>query len=251
MKDGVFMALEVFNRREVKYLIPFEIYEEIAAELERNMRYDDHGENGKYNIVSLYFDSADQKIYSETRNKLLFRQKLRLRVYDEATLASTAFLEVKQKYNNVVNKRRTGMPLFEAYNYIYNGEDVNHSVSNSQIYAEAVHFKDLYNLEPKVVVSYDRQAFHGIHEEDLRVTFDYNLKCRSDDLNIEHGPHGTNFIDEDLVVMEVKMSSSIPLWLTKILSKHGLRSEGVSKFCTSIDVESSGLDYVINESRAI
>lgn len=243
------MALEVFNRREVKYLIPFDIYEDIAERVTEKMRYDKFGTDGKYNIVSLYFDSDDDKIYTETRNKLLFRQKLRLRVYDEADLASTSFLEVKQKYNNVVNKRRTALPLHEAYDYIYNGSNVIGAASNPQIYREADYFRNLYGLEPKVVVSYDRQAFHGIYEDDLRVTFDYNLRCRSDDLNIENGPHGTYFIDRDLVVMEVKMSSSIPLWLTQILSEHGLKKEGVSKFCTSIDVENLGMEHAINNSK--
>ncbi|TVT28854.1 polyphosphate polymerase domain-containing protein [Salinicoccus cyprini] len=243
------MVLEVFNRREVKYLIPFETYESIVQEIMDWMRYDKFGTDGKYNIVSLYFDSADEKIYTETRNKLLFRQKLRLRVYDEADLTSTSFLEIKQKYNNVVNKRRTALPLFEAYDYIYRRNDVSHAVTNPQIYKEVDYFRNLYDLDPKVVVSYDRHAFHGIHEADLRVTFDYNLRCRSDDLNIENGPHGTHFIDRNLVVMEVKMSSSIPLWLTNILSKYGLKKEGVSKFCTSIDVESLGIEHAIQESR--
>ena len=243
------MALEVFNRREVKYLIPFEVYEDIAERITENMRFDKFGTDGKYNIVSLYFDSEDEKIYTETRNKLLFRQKLRLRVYDEADLTSTSFLEVKQKFNNVVNKRRTAIPLSEAYDYIYNGADVIESASNPQIFKEADHFRNLYNLKPKVVVSYDRQAFHGVTESDLRVTFDYNLRCRSDDLNIEKGPHGNYFIDEDLVVMEVKMSSSVPLWLTRILSEYGLKKEGVSKFCTSIDVESLGMEHAIQNSK--
>lgn len=243
------MALEVFSRREVKYLIPFETYEAIAREIAAHMRFDRFGTDGKYNIVSLYFDSEDGRIYSETRNKLRFRQKLRLRVYDDADLTSTAFLEVKQKYNNVVNKRRTGLPLHAAYDYIYGGRDVVEAATNPQIFREADHFRELYNLAPQVVVSYDRQAFHGIREDDLRVTFDYNLRCRSDDLNIENGPHGTHFIDPGLVVMEVKMSSSIPLWLTEILSAHGLRKEGVSKFCTSIDVEKKGIEHAVNEKR--
>ncbi|WP_031547892.1 polyphosphate polymerase domain-containing protein [Salinicoccus luteus] len=243
------MALEVFNRREVKYLIPFDTYETIAREIAGHMRFDRFGTEGRYTIVSLYFDSEDGKIYTETRNKLRFRQKLRLRVYDDADLASMSFLEVKQKYNNVVNKRRTGLPLQSAYDYIYQGRDVVDTASNKQIFKEADYFRNFYGLVPQVVVSYDRQAFHGIEENDLRVTFDYNLRCRSDDLNIENGPHGTHFIDRNLVVMEVKMSTSIPLWLTEILSAHGLKKEGVSKFCTSIDVETKGIEHAVNEKR--
>src|SRR5690625_6499577 len=80
------------------------------------MNYDTYGNpEGKYNIVTLYYESNDKKVYFETMNRLRFRQKLRLRVYDQANLKSSAFVEVKQKFRNVVNKRRSLIPLGEAY----------------------------------------------------------------------------------------------------------------------------------------
>src|SRR5690625_6246770 len=90
------------------------------------MNYDTYGNpEGKYNIVTLYYESNDKKIYFETMNKLRFRQKLRLRVYDEVDLSSNAFIEIKQKFRNVVNKMRTVILLGEAYqilNTTYNEE---------------------------------------------------------------------------------------------------------------------------------
>lgn len=219
------------------------MYEKIAEELvsSNKMRYDKFGNGmGQYNIVSLYFDSKDKKIYYETRNKLNFRQKLRLRVYDQASLESPAFFEVKQKFNKVVNKRRTKIKLSDSYDYLNDtmqGNELgNYNPSNQQIMSEINSFRSLYSLEPKVVVSYDRQAFHGITDEDLRVTFDYNLLCRDDDLNIAAGPHGQHFVDPDLVVMEVKVSQSVPLWLSRLLSDYECERRSVSKFCTSIDL---------------
>lgn len=235
------MALEIFSRRELKFLLPFETYKALANDMMPYMRYDKFGDGfGRYNIVSLYFDTPQKTIYYETRNKLLFRQKLRLRVYDEADLNSTAFLEVKQKFKNVVNKRRTLVPLQSAYDYIYQNQSIADQVSNPQILKEIDHFKQLYNLHPEIVVSYDRQAFHGLYDPDLRVTYDYNLLCRNDDLHIENGPQGENFVDPNLVVMEVKITNSVPLWLTELLSDYGLQKQGVSKFCTSLDVMEQG-----------
>src|SRR5690625_3195446 len=207
------------------------------------MNYDTYGNpEGKYNIVTLYYESDDKKIYYETMNKLRFRQKLRLRVYDRVERAGTSFIEVKQKFTNVVNKRRTVIPLNEAYYILsqpYNEELIyNLNASNPQILREALHFKDLYELKPATVVSYDRQAFSGIAdtEKDLRVTFDYNLMCRSDDLLLENGPEGLLFVDYDTVILEVKVSNSVPFWLARILSDFGFRRQGFSKFCTSIDL---------------
>lgn len=237
------MAQEVFKRYELKFLLTRQEYAELRKAILPRMGYDTYGDpEGKYNIVTLYYESDDKKIYYETMNKLQFRQKLRLRVYDRVNRSDNAFIEVKQKFKNVVNKRRTMIPLGQAYDILSNpySEDLIHSVdaSNPQILREAIHFKDLYHLDPATVVSYDRQAFSGIEdsEKDLRVTFDYNLMCRENDLALENGPDGMRFVDYDTVILEVKVSNSVPFWLARILSEFDFVKQGFSKFCTSIDL---------------
>ena len=230
------MAGEIFSRYEIKYLIPYEMYEELAEKLKGKMTFDKYGDtDGKYTITSLYFDSPDKNIYFETRNKKRFRQKLRLRIYNTATLQDNAYFEVKKKYKKRVNKRRTSINLQDAYQYFYNQLD-KPKVSNNQIFNEIESFQKLYNLRPDNIVSYDRQAFTGKEDEDLRVTFDYNLRCRNDDLRIENGPHGVHFVDPDLVILEVKVNFSVPLWLSRLLSELGCEKKSVSKFCTSVDL---------------
>ncbi len=237
------MAQEIFKRYELKFLLTQAEYAMLREAILPHMGFDTYGNpTGKYNIVTLYYESDDKKIYYETMNKLPFRQKLRLRVYDNADLSSNAFVEVKQKFKNVVNKRRSVVPLGEAYQILaepYNEELIQQvHASNPQILREALHFKDLYDLKPATVVSYDRQAFIGTaeNEKDLRVTFDYNLMCRADDLALEHGPEGLHFVDQDVVILEVKVSNSVPFWLTRILSDFNFSRQGFSKFCTSIDL---------------
>jgi len=92
------------------------------------------------------------------------------------------------------------------------------------------------NAGLKFYQSYDRQALSGIQEPDLRVTFDYNLMCRNHDLRIENGPQGSHFIDPNLVVLEVKVSETVPFWLARLLSDFECSKQSVSKFCTSIDL---------------
>ncbi len=233
------MAIEIFRRREQKYLITTEQYEELVERMSPYMRTDTNGRDGKYTITSLYFESPDHTIYYETKNKLRFRQKLRLRVYDDTDIDGTAFFEVKQKHKKVVNKRRMVLPLAEAYRYLDN--DYSNSLdeietSNKQVLHEIDHFKKLFHLQPEMIVSYDRHAFHGVDDDQLRVTFDLNLRCRKDDLALEHGPYGQNFIDENLVVLEVKVNDSVPLWLTRILQDLNCEQRGASKFCTSLEL---------------
>lgn len=233
------MAIEIFTRREQKYLITKAQYAELVEQMSPYMRADQYGIDGKYTVSSLYFESPDRKIYYETKNKLKFRQKLRLRVYDETDINGTAFFEVKQKHKKVVNKRRMRIPLTEAYRYLSLPPSMpldDFDTSNNQVLKEIHHFRNLFNLQPEMIVSYDRHAFHGLYDDELRVTFDLNLRCRDDDLALENGPQGINFIDENLVVLEVKVNDSVPLWLTRILQDLNCEQRGASKFCTSLEV---------------
>lgn len=233
------MAIEIFSRKEQKYLITRRQYEQLIEEIGPRMRSDKNGIDGKYSVTSLYFDNAEKGIYFETKNKLKYRQKLRLRVYDDADLNSTAFFEVKQKHKKVVNKRRMLLPLHEAYRYLR--EDgfaglQNYETSNPQVMKEIDYFRKFYRLEPEMVVSYSRHALHGVTDPELRITFDFDLRCRKDDLRIEDGPHGQHFIDPDLVVLEVKVDHSVPLWLARILQELGCEQRSASKFCTSMEL---------------
>src|SRR5690625_573092 len=168
------MAIETFTRKEQKYLISTQQYKTLLQRLTPYMRADKYGMDGRYSVTSLYFESPDHKIYFETKNRLRFRQKLRLRVYDDADINSTAFFEVKQKHKKVVNKRRMLLPLHEAYRYLKDEDGTipleDYETSNPQVFREIDHFRALYHLQPEMIVSYDRKALHGIYDEALRVT---------------------------------------------------------------------------------
>ncbi|GAB2571980.1 polyphosphate polymerase domain-containing protein [Gracilibacillus alcaliphilus] len=233
------MAIEIFRRKEQKYLITLDQYALLLEQLIPYMRPDKFGIEGRYTVSSLYFDSDDHKIYFETKNKLSFRQKLRLRTYGETDIDGTAFFEVKQKHKRVVNKRRMMLPLREAYLYLNassNRQLTDFHTSNQQVLREIEHFRRLYKLRPEMIVSYDRHALHGINDSDLRITFDFNLRCRNNNLLLEHGADGELFIDHNLVVLEVKVNDSVPLWLTRILQALQCEQRSASKYCTSMEL---------------
>lgn len=234
------MAIESFTRREQKYVISSKQYEALLAELAPYMRADKYGVNGHYTVTSLYFDNPNCQIYYETKNKLAFRQKLRLRVYNDADLNSKAFFEIKQKHKKVVNKRRMVLPLYEAERYLANRESpiplTDYETSNLQVLKEIDYFQTLYKLEPEMIISYDRTALHGINDAELRLTFDFNLRCRHDDLSLTNGAYGDHFIDQDDVILEVKVNDSVPLWLTRILQNLACEQRSASKYCTSFEL---------------
>lgn len=232
------MAIEIFSRREQKYLVTRRQYEELITQLAPYMRDDKNGINGRYTVSSLYFDNPQKDIYFETKNKVKYRQKLRLRIYGEARAGMKAYFEVKQKHNKVVHKRRLTMKLDEAYRYLAEGAAPgleSYKVSNPQVLREIEYFRKFYGLEPEMVVSYDRHALHGLDDPDLRMTFDLNLRCRRDELELAKGAHGEFFIDPGLIVLEVKVDQSVPLWLARILQALECEQRSSSKFCTSTE----------------
>lgn len=230
------MAIEFFTRKELKYVITMDQFRELTNRMAPYMRVDKNGTDGEYTVSSLYFDSDDKRIYFDTKNKLKSRQKLRLRMYDDAALDDMAFFEIKQKHKKVVYKRRMVLPLHEAYRYMNEeGAIENIHTSNVQVLKEIEHLRNLYKLRPEMIVSYDRKALHGIEDPNFRVTFDWNLRCRKSDLRMENGSYGVNFIDPYLVIMEVKVDHHVPLWLSRVLSDLQCEQRSASKYCTSFE----------------
>ncbi len=248
------MIKEMFNRVELKYLIPFADYQAIAGILESRMAFDRFGDRlGRYKITSLYFDSTDHRVYFETVNRLPIRQKLRMRLYERladsehaaeqpsaingSRLPRTVFFELKQKANNRIHKRRTVMELQEANRFVQAQEAAaeDYASSNPQVLREIAYARSRHALMPRVIVEYERQAFEGIEDDDLRVTFDYRLACRHEDLRLDSGAAALPFVDPNLVILEVKVRQSVPLWLARILSEYRCEMRGVSKYCSSVD----------------
>lgn len=232
------MAIEIFSRKEQKYLITRSQYEGLLTKMSPYMRNDKNGAEGRYTVSSLYFDNPRKDIYFETKNKVKYRQKLRLRIYGEGDENMKAFFEIKQKHNKVVHKRRLTIELCEANRYLREGGSKNlgaYQVSNMQVLREIDYFLNYYGLQPEMVVSYDRHALHGMEDADLRMTFDLNLRCRRDELDLAKGSYGDFFIDPAWVVLEVKVDHSVPLWLARILQEMECEQRSASKFCVSTE----------------
>ena len=91
---------------------------------------------------------------------------------------------------------------------------------------------NLYDLEPKVYIAYDRLAYFEKGNDDLRISFDTNIRTRRSDLLLESGDHGKRLLDSDVWLMEIKTSLAKPLWLCEMLSEFEIRSSSFSKYGT-------------------
>lgn len=69
------------------------------------------------------------------------KEKLRLRSYGVPNTDTKVFLEIKKKYNGIVNKRRTVMTLDEAYEFTRTGKPpVLKEYMNEQVINEIAYF---------------------------------------------------------------------------------------------------------------
>jgi len=214
----------VFKRSEMKYLLNKEQYKIIRNVIEPHMRGDEYGRS---TICNLYFDTPSYLLIRRSMEKPVYKEKLRLRTYGVAAPDSTAFVEIKKKYNSIVYKRRISMTYKEAEHYLYDGE----RLMDSQISHEIDYFLSHYeDLRAAVFLSYERQAFYASDNHDFRVTFDENILWRDYDLDLCKGVYGTPILQDGEVLMEIKTGVAIPLWMTRCLSENHIYKTSFSKY---------------------
>lgn len=218
------MAQTVFNRIEKKYKLSEESFYALWSELTRYMEIDKFG---KHTICNIYYDTPDDLLIRRSIEKPAYKEKLRLRSYGTPTLEDNVFLEIKKKYDGIVNKRRIELPLQAAYHYMtYRIKPF----PQTQILSELDYFLSQYQLSPKLCLAYERIALFGKEDPEFRVTFDTNIRSRTHDLKLENGSYGTLLFDDNTHLMEVKITNSTPLWFTKLLSKHQIYPSSFSKY---------------------
>lgn len=232
-------TIRTFNRFELKYLISLQQAEQFKADLKWYVIPDEHGHhNGRYALSSLYYDSPDHRCYRENEDGLKFRRKLRIRRYETGNVFtddSPVFLEIKQRYDRVTQKRRTVLPYHEALRLCNDRQIPDHKPDDKAFIEEVYAFLWQYNLRPASIVHYDRQAFTGReYDRGLRVTFDTLLSFQAQELHLHEQPSGLPMLPASRVVMEIKVNERIPLWLTGMIAAHNLQRIGLSKYCRSI-----------------
>ncbi|MFD1953207.1 polyphosphate polymerase domain-containing protein [Paenibacillus thailandensis] len=227
------MAIEVFNRYESKYLMNEEAFRNIYSALLDYMEKDEYNKNEFYSISNLYFDTEHDSLIRASMMKPKYKEKLRLRAYGVPDRDAKVYLEIKKKVNGLVNKRRTALKLDEAYEFVRTGVAPElQSYMNRQVVGEIGYFLRLYDLQPKLYLSYDRKALFSKESRDLRITFDTNIRCRRYDLKLEMGDYGEQLLEEGQWLMEVKAEKTVPVWLSKLLSEHRLYRTSFSKYGT-------------------
>lgn len=218
----------VFKRYELKYMLTLEQKERILQAMEPYMSLDDYGRTV---IRNIYFDTDNYRLVRHCMEGPPYKEKLRIRSYGKAEPGSAVFVELKKKYQSIVYKRRVSLPEETAVKWAL-GECP--CPEKTQISREIDYFLEYYGaLHPAAFLSYEREAFYSRDQSDFRVTFDDTILCRQEELSLEADPYGTPLLPENMTLMELKCSDSIPMWLVHILSEEHIYKTSFSKYGTA------------------
>lgn len=228
------MAIEVFNRHENKYMLDANTFEKLQQRLVGYMELDAYNKQHEtYTITNLYYDTPDNHLIRTSLQKPKYKEKLRLRAYGVPDPDAKVYVEIKKKVAGLVNKRRSALKLEEAYAFLETGVlPTEQPGQNRQVLREIEYILETYDLRPALYLAYDRRAYFGIGQHDLRVSFDTGIRTRRYDLALEAGDYGTPLLQEDQWLMEIKAARSIPVWLCKLLSEYRIYPTSFSKYGT-------------------
>lgn len=219
------MTQYIFKRYEKKYKISKHEFEMILSEMHDYVIPDKYGDTA---IKSLYFDTPQKILIRNSIEKPVYKEKLRLRCYNDCTYNTESFSEIKKKFKGVVYKRRIISDYKTAYNYLTDSSD---DIPPSQIKNEIDYFKRRYEgLEPSMCIFYDRKAFYDKNDMNVRITFDNNITYRDYDLDLTKGVYGKTILSNDYYIMEIKTPGAMPLWLCDILDKNHIYPVSYSKY---------------------
>ncbi len=229
-----------FQRYEIKYMLSLRQKQAMLEAMKDHMQLDHYGRSA---VKNLYFDTDSYRLIRRSLEKPLYKEKLRLRSYG-ATEGQAAFLELKKKFDGVVYKRRMQLPEQVAIMAMQTGEPL---PETTQIAREIDCFRNFYGpLKPKVFLSYQREAYYAVDSRDLRITFDDTIVYRRENLCLQDPGQGQSILPPGYVLMEIKTSGGMPLWLTKFLNENRIFKTSFSKYGNAyLDMLQKGeLSYV-------
>ena len=224
------------TRNELKYLLTMDqanwLKEWISPFVKKDPYTDEYGNTP---VLSMYYDSPYLNFYDEKNQGVDFRNKVRLRVYDyEFRVGQPGFIEIKQRMSDQVRKLREFIPSLPE-NYL----DPNSWSLNSKIARDSMGILlHTYNLKPSCQIFYQRTAYQGLLDADLRITFDSQLLSLYPEERLDRAllhDQTRHLISDTLCILEVKSSAELPAWILRFISKLNLNRITIPKYITGVD----------------
>ena len=131
-------------------------------------------------------------------------------------------------------------------------------MEKGQIEREIRYFCQFYGgLKPAMLLLYDRTAYHDYKlGTDLRITFDRNIRYRTECLDLCSGFDGTPLLPNGEIMMEIKTVGAYPMWLVHLLNGNRIYKTSFSKYGTAYQMEMQAQNkqqnkYIFTEEKAV
>lgn len=215
------------HRIESKHLISMSSKLYLVENLKKILTEDIYGENGYYNVRSLYFDNEKNQDYLDKLNNEPVRKGIRLRIY--TPMDKKAKLEIKRKNGEHQQKSSLKIKKDDAIEIINKNYEVLNKYSDP-VADELYEVMTKENYKPVTVVNYHRKAFDS-RTLGVRITIDSNIAYNNYEFNIfdKNLPlYNLSSVGEN--VLEVKLENGMPETLDVLLSKIPTIGKPVSKY---------------------
>jgi hypothetical protein len=226
------------NRHECKYLVDEAVAARVVHAVQPYVRLDPHaarlGERS-YPITSLYLDDAHRSLYRETVEGLLRRFKLRVRSYGDDP-RTPLFLEIKRRHDRVVQKARCPLPRTLLPDVLAGRTVPVANGGDPQALAEFQRLMLLRGARPCALVRYQREAWIGREDAEIRVTVDRRLSVLpTHDAAVRMLDPGYVPVPMRGVVLELKFTDRCPPWMAAAIQAAELHRVSFSKYCNAVD----------------
>lgn len=237
-------------RYEKKYLVPYSSLNRLRERIQPFVKADKYGENEvtpypQYTVRSIYLDTQNLDCHSEKIEGVEYRKKFRIRTYNSYSPDNIAIFEIKRKIENRIQKYKaiskfkhvkSIMATCDIVKYFDNDKNQN-SLEDAQKFF--FHVKK-NNLNPTVLIAYEREPYQGLLDPGVRITFDKNIRSiiypHYDELYREEG---LKHLFPKHFILEIKyFTDEMPSWTKSLLQEFRLRNDALSKYTIGYDIHS-------------
>lgn len=237
------VGISVIPRYELKYQIPGRFLAAIRERIFPFVSEDPYGKDrrgGIYIVRNIYFDTTNLRFYRDSILGVNARKKIRLRTYNEAPVREPAFLEIKRRRGKRAYKERLQLELadVEAALESDGARDflIGREISEGRKLDRFRYLFGSLELEPTLLVRYEREAWEGSGNPRDRITFDRNIGCISnpefDQIFLDKG---LKELENDMVIMELKFDDEMPRWMKRFTRELRFRPTSFSKYCRGVE----------------
>ena len=220
-------------RHELKYIINKSDYFVLKSRLSALFQRDRHATaHGEYRVRSLYFDDPYDSALLDKINGVDYREKFRIRVYDEDY--SFIRLEKKIKRGGMGTKSSTRLTRRQA-DSILKGDTGWMRSSGDTLLVELYSKMQGNLLRPKTIVEYIREPF-VFAPGNVRITLDREIKTGGYNLNFFEKPPLLH-TNEAFAIAEVKYDRYLPEIVSMAIGMTGRPASAFSKYavCRKFD----------------